>query len=291
MQIDFVYPKHYDLIFHVLAYFKVNNASDLYDECYIEKMAKEKADFSYDIKSDIPVLQDYYNENFERVMLINFLPYYCNDYEEMKKVLLSCDRFTQEDLQFFITPFIEMLDSESIFFFDYWEKLNIKYESVKQSTERYYIEELKKYSCVFDYFNKPCKILFSFVITQNGRGFHNDLHFAALIRFPENESNLDFSFIQLLHEYTHDFTDSLLPPNINMNDNTHALSENLVIVADYLLIKSINASFIPQYFAWIRSGHCDCLDEQNFFRIYDIDEDLKMTLTKLLNDIVNFRAE
>jgi hypothetical protein len=47
MQIDFVYSKHYDLIFYVLSWLKVNNASDLYDERYIEKMARAKADFSY----------------------------------------------------------------------------------------------------------------------------------------------------------------------------------------------------------------------------------------------------
>ena len=42
MKVEFIYPNYYDLVFHVLAYFKVNNASNLYDENYIKKMEDEK---------------------------------------------------------------------------------------------------------------------------------------------------------------------------------------------------------------------------------------------------------
>jgi hypothetical protein len=280
MQTEFIYPKHYDLIFHVLAYFKVNNASDLYDERYIKKMEAEKKDFVYDIKPVANSLQGYYNENFERLMLINFLPYYCNDYNEMKNNFLACDRFTQDDLQLFIKPFIEMLDNESQFFFGYWETLNKKYESAKRSTENYFTEKLKKYLCVFDYFRKPCKVLFSFIITQNGRGFYSDTHFAALIRFPENEAAFNFSFIQLLHEYTHSFTDGLLNRNINMKDGSHSLSENVAIAADYFLIKSIDENFIPKYFDWVGN-------EQKLLSLINFDEDLKAELMKLINNILD----
>ena len=162
---------YYDLIFHVLAYLKVNNASNLYDEHYIEKMKREKAGFTYDMKPVIDSLQNYYNENFERLMLINFLPYYCNDYDEMKNNFLACSGFKQNDLHFFIKPFIEILDNESEFFFGYWEALNKKYDSLKQATQNYFTKQLGKYLFIFDYFRKPCKVLFSFIITQNGRKF------------------------------------------------------------------------------------------------------------------------
>jgi hypothetical protein len=291
MQIEFIYPKHYDLIFHVLAYFKVNNASNLYDERYIEKIANEKARFIYDIKPAVNSLQVYYNENFERLMLINFLPFYCNGYDEMKNTFLSCNRFTQDDIELFIKPFIEMLDNESKFFFDYWEALNKKYESVKRSTENYFTRELEKYSCVFDYFDKPCKVLYSFIITQNGRGFHSDTHFAALIRFPENEAAFNFSFIQLLHEYTHNFTDGLLNKNINMKDGSHTLSENVVIVVDYYLIKSIDENFIPQYFEWLKNGRNEDIDEQKFLSLFNFDENLKTELMRLIRKILESHTE
>jgi len=291
MKIEFIYLKHYDLIFHVLAYFKVNNASNLYNERYIEKMVVKKAGFAYDIKPAVSSLQDYYNENFERLMLINFLPYYCNDYDEMKKIFLTCNRFTQDDLQFFIKPFIEILDNESNFFFDYWESLNKKYELTKYSIEDCFTRELEKYSCIFDYFDKSCKILFSFVITRNGRGLYSDSHFAALIRFPKNETDFDFSFIQLLHEYTHAFTDGLLNGNINMQDGSHTTSEKVAIVADYYFIKSIDESFLSRYFEWINNGCNDNLDESKFLRLFDFNENLKLELMNLINDVLNSRTE
>jgi len=288
--VEFIYSKHYDLTLHILAHFKVNNASNLYNERYIQATEEKKSNIAYDIKSAIKPLQDYYNENFERLMLINFLPYYCNNYDEMKNAFLTCDRFTQDDLQFFIKPFIEMLDKESVFFFGYWETLKKKYETSKRKTEDYFTGMLEKYSCVFRYFNKPCRILFSFIITQNGRGFYSDTHFAALIRFPENESEFEFSFIQLLHEYTHNFTDGLLNTNINMKDGSHNLSENVVIVADYFLINSIDPSFIPRYLEFLGSMCNENLDKENFSYQFKLDENMEAELIKLINNVVDLRA-
>ena len=289
MNIEFIYSKHYDLIFHVMAYFKVNNASDLYDEKYISKMAEEKAEFDYDITSAVYSLQDYYNENFERLMLINFLPYYCSNYEEMKNIFFTCDRFTQDDVQMFIKPFIEMLDNESEFFFEYWEKIHLKNKLSRHSTEDYFQKKLSKYSCIFDYFGKPCKVLFSYNITNNGRGFPIDTHVAALVRYPENEAAFDYSFIQLLHEYTHAFTDDLLDRNINMKDGSHDLSEYLVILADYYLIKSIDQGFIPIYFEWLKNKGLneELLDEEKFLKLFILDENFKAELLKTINNILN----
>ena len=290
MKVDFIYPKHYDLIFHVLSYFNVNNASNLYDEKYIEKMEEEKKKHLYNFKPLINSLQAYYNANFERLMLINFLPFYCNSYEEMKNNFLTCNRFTQDDLKCFIEPFIEMLDKESVFFFDYWEVQKDKYEATRQATEEYFKNELRKYSFVFEHFNKPCKVLFSFAITKNGRGFYSDSHFAALVRFPEDKYTFDFSFIQLLHEYTHSFTDNLLNKNINMQDGSHSLSENVVILADYYLIKSIDEKFVPKYFEWLGYNQNEDFDESKFLSIFHIEESLKMELMKLINDILHTRT-
>ena len=274
-----------------MAYLKVDNASDLYDEKYIIEMAKEKTGFAYNLIPAVNSLQKYYNENFERLMMINFLPYYYNDYEEMKNNFPACNRFTQDDLQIFIKPFIEILDNESAFFFEHWEKLNGSYYISKQPTQDYFQKKLQKYSCIFDYFHKPCQILFSYIITKNGRGFYNDKYFAALIRYPENEAAYNFSFFQLLHEYTHTFTDGLLNKNINMKDGSHSLSENLVILADYFLIKSIDEDFIPKYFDWIKNGRIENLDERKFLNLFKIGEDLQAELMKLINRILETHTQ
>ena len=49
-----------------------------------------------------------------------------------------------------------------------------------------------------------------------------------------------------------------------MKDDSHNLSENVAIVADYLLIKSIDESSIPSYFDWVKNGHSEDLDEAKF---------------------------
>ena len=38
---DIVRSKYTDLIFHIFAHMKINNASDIYDEAYVENTEKE----------------------------------------------------------------------------------------------------------------------------------------------------------------------------------------------------------------------------------------------------------
>ncbi|MCL2404878.1 MAG: hypothetical protein FWC92_04940 [Defluviitaleaceae bacterium] len=287
MKVDFVYSRHYDLIFHVLSHIKVENASDLYDEQYIKDIAREKNGPVYDVITAAQTIQDYYNSNFERLGVINFLPYFCDSYDAMKKAFVTYEQFTQEDIECFIKPLNEILNKESAFFFEYWDVLDKEREPLKQKAEMYFAEKLGKYSCVFNYFGKLCKVLMSHVITRNGRGFSFDSsHFAALIRFPDSEKAYDFSFIQLLHEYTHGFTDSLLNMHISMNDGSHSLSENVVIVADYYLIKAVDEKLIPRYFDWVANGSNVVLNEQDFLSRFCLDTDLNSKLMELLGDIL-----
>ena len=53
LEVNFIYSKHSDLVFHVLAYLEVNNASNLYDIEYINKMELEKQNFEYNIITGI----------------------------------------------------------------------------------------------------------------------------------------------------------------------------------------------------------------------------------------------
>jgi hypothetical protein len=107
-----------------------------------------------------------------------------------------------------------------------------------------------------------------------------------LIRFPKNKNEFDFSFIQLLHEYTHNITDSLLN-NINMKDGSHNLSEYLVILTDYYLIKSIDKSFIPIYFEWIKDGRNEDLNESKFLSMFNVHENLRTEMKRIINDILD----
>ena len=86
MKIEIKYSRHFDLLFHVLAYLKVDNASDCYSQEYIHKMTVEKSKqkFSYDIVPSINLLAEYYNSNFKTLGMINFLPFRSCSFEEMK---------------------------------------------------------------------------------------------------------------------------------------------------------------------------------------------------------------
>ena len=291
MKIEIKYSKHFDLIFHVLAYLKVNNASNLYSEEYISRMGmeKQKQNFEYDIILNVNLLQEYYNDNFERLTLINFLPFYSNSFKEMKDIFVSCTRFTSADFQYFINPFIEILDKESVFYFDYWDKLHKLNERLRYFTEKNISNEIEKYSCIFDYYNTSAMMILSYSITHNGRGFNGiDSYFSALVPLPVSADYTKYTFFSLLHEYTHQFTDNLLKVNINMSDGSHDVSENIVILADYYLIKSIATEDVPIYFNWLIqiSGNTDIeIDEDGFLSMFRIDEHTHTDLKKLIDNI------
>ena len=70
------------------------------------------------------------------------------------------------------------------------------------------------------------------------------------------------------------------------------LSENIVILADYYLIKSIDENDIPLYFKWLEyiAGNNGLqnakLSDLEFFSIFNIDEKIDIELKKLIRNIV-----
>jgi hypothetical protein len=263
----------------------VDNASNLYDEMYIEKMNNEKIGTKYDIIPNIDKLQDYYNNNFDRLGVINFLTFYCNDYNDMKYKFINCNKFTKEDNIHFINPFIDIMDNEKIFYFDYWEKIHNQNEELRHEVENYISKELNKYTLLFDYFKKSSFCIFSYSITRNGRGFNGlDSNFSALIGFPKSINESIYSFLLLLHEYTHQFTDELVQTNINMNDGSHDLSENIVVLTDYYLIKALDENLLQEYIYFFSGNN---VDENEFKNIYKISTDIKLKIDELINKIIN----
>ncbi|MDR0946511.1 MAG: hypothetical protein LBM87_02010, partial [Ruminococcus sp.] len=90
------FSKAFDLVFHALTYMKVDNASNIYNFYYVEIMSKQKQkeNFTYDISSAMSTLCRYYNANFERLGMINFLPFYCADYNDLKNCFMQNECFT-----------------------------------------------------------------------------------------------------------------------------------------------------------------------------------------------------
>lgn len=288
MDLEIKYSMHIDLIFHVLAYLKIENASNCYCQEYIDKMSIEKNSFEYNIVAAIDNLKEYYNKNFGRLMLINFLPFYSSNYDELKQIFLENNNFTAEDKQCFLLPFIEALDRESKFYFPYWHK---KYNScikTRVDIERRLENEFDKYECLFAHFNKHPQLYLSFSITQNGRGIYSNLCFSAIVPYPNSLEDFNNTFFTALNEYTHGFTDNLLNNNISMSDDTHNISEFVVILADYYIVKTIESSTVSRYFKWLseKSGNASkAITVNEFFNTFKIENNLEEELKKTLNSI------
>ena len=279
---DISYSRGADLVFHVLTYMKVNNASDLYDEVYIERIALEKANFEFDIKTHVERLQEYYNQNFERLAIVNFMPFYVGSLQDLKNALLNYQNFILDDKELFIIPFLEILESESVFYFDYWDRFHYGNVEYRQGVENRLKAELQKFSCIYKYHNIQPFVILSYAITRWGRGFNRSGYISSAVPFPKSDNDFNYTLIMTLHEHTHYFTNALLNRNyITMKDESFDLSESLAIIADYYLIKAIDETLMPDYLKLFGVDY-----EKDFLKHFVINDNLHNELKKKIEDIL-----
>jgi len=278
------YTQLADLVFHVLAYMKVNNASNLYDEAYIERMTIEKTGFEYDMIPHIERLQEYYNQNFERLAIVNFMPFYVGSIQDLRNRLSNFQNISSEDKELFIDPFLDILESESSFYFDYWNRFHRDNAEYRLNVENRLKAELQKFSCIYKYHNVQPFMVLSYSITRNGRGFNRGGYFSGAIPFPKNDNDFNYTLIMTLHEHTHSFTNPLLNGNISMDDDSFDLSENLVILADYYLIKAVDETLMPDYLKVF-----GLLSEEDLLKHFVINDNLHNLLMKKIDDILSVR--
>ena len=289
----FLYSKCVDLVYHVLAYMQVCNASNLYSEQYIREFERYRraSGFSFDLRRAMTQLGPYYNQNFERLGIVNFLPLAQpdEDFEALKKRLLDHPGFTPADQDFFVGPFITALEKESLLYFPYWESAYQNAHDRRKMCEARLESLLRPYDRVFSHYQKKKTVAFlSFSITRNGRGFYRQDDFFAAVPLPGNERETVPAFFQLFHEYTHQFTDFLLNRPVSMDDGTHDLSENLVILTDYFMIKEISEETAKEYLSWICAicgGTGTPLDEAAFLHLFPVPPDLKERMAKEIKDM------
>lgn len=297
VEIAFIYSKCVDLVYHVLAYMQVCNASNLYSEKYIREFEKYRktSGFSFDLRRTTTNFQQYYNQNFEHLGIVNFLPLVQPDesFEELKKRLLNYPGFTHEDKDFFVDPFVTALEKESLIYFPYWESEYRNTHDRRKKCEARLESLLRSCDRVFSHFQKSRVVAFlSFSITCNGRGLQAKDNFFAAVPLPQNEREVEQAFFQLFHEYTHQFTDILLNQAIRMDDGTHDLSENLVILTDYFIIKKIHEEMVKEYLSWISAisgGTGTPFDEAAFFNLFRIPPDLMEIMLKEIKDVFSLK--
>lgn len=286
MNIDFIYQKHIDLVFHILAHIKVDNPSDLFSEPYIEKMSLAIQDGKISLPQSAV---KYYNQNFNRLGIINFLPFRTQNIEELIQLLRDYNEFNGIDKVLFVYPFIDTLIKYSTEYFEFWDK-----QFKKEKANRLLIEEtlrnkINQYSFVFDYYKKSAKAWLSFSITKNGRGIGEISDcFSAAAPYPLYIDNWYNTFFTLMHEYTHQFTDTIVNADINMDDGSHNLSENIVILTDYYLYKSICQTDVIPYLLWLAPKGAETnIDEDLFLSIFKVPEHIQQRIDKIAEQLLN----
>ncbi len=152
--IEFKYSVVQDLMYHILAHMKVDNPSNLYSEAYIDNV-KEIKKGRYDSITDVvSPLSNYYNENFERLGVINFLPFVCSSVQDLIGAIENYYGFTETDKKEFIFPLIQLLKSEFEFYEGYWNELYATTSICRKAFESWIKNEMSKYETLFSYFNK-----------------------------------------------------------------------------------------------------------------------------------------
>ena len=167
LNIDFIYQKHIDLVFHILAHIKVNNPSDLYSEPYIEKMSLAIQDDKIFLPQSVV---KYYNQNFNRLGIINFLPFFTQNMEEFIQLLRDYNGFNENDNTLFVYSFVDTLIKHSSKYFEFWDKQFDKEKANRLLIEEILRNRINQYSFIFDYYKKSAKVWLSFSMTKNGRG-------------------------------------------------------------------------------------------------------------------------
>lgn len=287
MNIEFHYSVVRDLMYHILAHMKVENASNLYSEAYIDNVNKIKNGIHENITEAVSHLSNYYNENFERLGVINFLPLVCASVQDLIGATENYYSFTETDREEFISPLNQLLNSEFEFYEPYWKELFDTTSTCRKAFELWLKKEMSKYETLFSYFNKSAVVGMSYSLTNNGRGYGDTSSFGAVVPFAFDESEYKNIFYQILHEYTHQFTDNLLGENIRMDDGTHDISEKAVILFDYYLIKKLCKEDTDSYLKWIGSlANADNYDESLFLSVYKINDDINEKLLELVGRII-----
>ncbi|MBR3823829.1 MAG: hypothetical protein IKJ39_01365 [Lachnospiraceae bacterium] len=188
VKVEFMYSYVFDLVYHMLAHMPVNNPSNLYSEEYIAKIREAKGGEFEDITEPMGQLAEYYNAHFERLGMVNFLPFGCQNLDALKYMVEQHPYFTAEDKDCFLYPFWELLQKEALFYESYWKDMYDRSETARVRLEDYLTKEWGKYKVLGSYFQKSRAIAgISYSMTCNGRGLGYYDAFSAIVPFEKRK--------------------------------------------------------------------------------------------------------
>ena len=231
---------------------KVNNASDTYDEAYVENMEKELSR-----KTVIPEsVTAYYCANFERLAFVNFLPYFmARSVDEVCYMIGQVGMATEEDAEKFIQPFCDVIRELSADYAKYWEKKakdnQESYEGLKAYLSEQTLVTMKRFfESLRGMTNTKLKLLISESLRCNGRATIMGDTCIVTLPMPSERYSKQQIFMQLVHECTHMMTDPLIK-SIRMDDGSHDIAECQVMLFDLWLFERDSEELRDAYVKWI----------------------------------------
>ena len=245
--LEFRYNRFADLFYYLLAHLHIENAADMYDPAFILLMSS-RLGYSPDIPRDLPI---YYDENFDRLSVVNFIPLSVENREACRKEIASCGFLTEDDLQLFVDPLLRLCDEAFEKFNAWWDQKRLETAKTEEYAQRRMLMFKHRFKLFFNHPElKNMRIIFSYTLTRNGRAYVDSRTEVVYLRLPEKDRDFLPCLFQFLHECTHRITDPLLKKNILMSDGTHDIAEYQVLCFDEYMIDALCPDLSKAYRAW-----------------------------------------
>ena len=240
---SFQYNRFADLVYYVLAHMPIDNDADVSDHAFAEEMAGQLG-----VTPGVPrELIDYYDAHFDRIAMIDFIPFAVEGVRECREALASSGMLTGEDMKAFADPFFDVCEGVSDKFYEWWNRRHA--EALMSAGEVYSrFESLKeRFAGFFSALGIGTSVVFSYTLRQNGRGFCMSDVYSVYLPFPEADEEILPCFLQFLHECTHVLTDPLIESEILMADGSHETAEHQALCFDEYLIAELCPDLMEAY--------------------------------------------
>ena len=250
-----------DLIFHIFAHMKIDNASDIYEEDYVASIEKE-----LNHKTVVPEsITAYYCANFERLAFVNFLPYFmAKNTDEVCYMIRHVGMATEEDNAKFIEPFCDVLKDISADYIAYWERKANEQHELYEGLKSYVNERALQMSHFFENLRETTNTKLMVIVSESLRcnGRATQMGDTCVVTLPMLCERYSMSqiFMQLVHECTHMITDPLID-SIRMDDGSHDIAECQVMLFDLWLFERYGNEFRDEYIKWLSQETLDECDK------------------------------
>lgn len=233
-----------DLMYHGLAHLPLNNPANLYSKAYLERCGSSKQ-----LGERLESLAPWYSAHFERLCSVGFLPFSAPDWEATKKLLITHPGYTEEDRAQFLNLLLAALDEAAPRYLR-WRQTEMQRCAAGIEQLRARLEACPVLAAMVRHTGKRAVAYLSCSLPRNGRGVMMQDALCAMAAAPATSREAVDAHYQLLHEYTHAWTDGFLHGPIAMEDGTHDLSEGLVLLADDWLFQLCCPEDLGAYRAW-----------------------------------------